>query len=224
MKAAERVIASDERFEHLAPAEELIQEFAEDCATDRKTDHVEVFMERPGREAIDQTEFPLGRFLRWLPLCNSIPGADARCNSDDEEALGAHADCCSARSINFRQCSAVSRSDSRICPRLCRSACNSSAMESAAKTATLTESTAPVPRRPGACARPHTWPTAGDSRDRALRRRCKTDREFCRLSCLRASRRKERLGWGGAIVRQRDGPSKRPDQAVSKLDDGSRRK
>jgi len=54
MKAAERVIASNERFEHLAPAEELIQEFAEDCATDRQTDHVEVFMEQHEREAIER--------------------------------------------------------------------------------------------------------------------------------------------------------------------------
>lgn len=54
MKAAERAIAADERFEHLDPAEDPIREFAEDCATDRQTDHVKVFMERHGREAVER--------------------------------------------------------------------------------------------------------------------------------------------------------------------------
>ena len=54
MKAAERAIAADERFEHLVPAEDPILEFAEDCATDRKTDHVKVFMDRHGWEAIER--------------------------------------------------------------------------------------------------------------------------------------------------------------------------
>jgi hypothetical protein len=54
MKAAERAIAADERFEHLVPAEDPIREFAEDCATDRKTDHVKVFMERHGRDAVER--------------------------------------------------------------------------------------------------------------------------------------------------------------------------
>ena len=54
MKAAERAIAADERFEHLVPAEDPIREFAEDCATDRNTDHVKVFMDRRGREAIER--------------------------------------------------------------------------------------------------------------------------------------------------------------------------
>lgn len=51
MTAAERAVAADERFEHLVPAGDPIREFAEDCATDRKTDHVKVFMERHGRDA-----------------------------------------------------------------------------------------------------------------------------------------------------------------------------
>jgi hypothetical protein len=51
MKAAERAIAADERFEHLVPAEDVIQEFAVDCATDRQTDHVKAFMERHEQEA-----------------------------------------------------------------------------------------------------------------------------------------------------------------------------
>ena len=49
MKAAEDAIAADERFEYLAPAEDLIREFAADCAADRQTDHVRAFMERHGR-------------------------------------------------------------------------------------------------------------------------------------------------------------------------------
>ena len=54
MKAAEGAIVTDEQFEHLAPAEDPIREFAEDCATDRNTDHVKVFMERHGREATER--------------------------------------------------------------------------------------------------------------------------------------------------------------------------
>lgn len=54
MKAAERAIAADERFEHLVPAEGPIQEFANDCATDRKTNHVTVFMRRYGQEATER--------------------------------------------------------------------------------------------------------------------------------------------------------------------------
>jgi hypothetical protein len=51
MKAAEQAIAADERFEHLVPAEDAIQEFAQDCATDRKTNHVKVFMKRHEQDA-----------------------------------------------------------------------------------------------------------------------------------------------------------------------------
>jgi len=54
MKAAERAIAADERFEHLVPAEDTILEFAEDCATDRKTERVQVFMKRYGQEATER--------------------------------------------------------------------------------------------------------------------------------------------------------------------------
>ena len=54
MKAAERAIAADERFEHLVPAEDPIQEFANDCATDRTTNHVTVFMRRYGQEATER--------------------------------------------------------------------------------------------------------------------------------------------------------------------------
>jgi hypothetical protein len=51
MKAAEDAIAADERFEHLAPAGDLIMEFAADCAADRQVDHVKAFMERRGQDA-----------------------------------------------------------------------------------------------------------------------------------------------------------------------------
>jgi hypothetical protein len=54
MKATERAIAADERFEHLVPAEDPIQEFANDCATDRKTNHVTAFMRRYGQEATER--------------------------------------------------------------------------------------------------------------------------------------------------------------------------
>ncbi len=54
MKAAEDAIAADERFEHMAPAEDLIREFAADCATDRQADHAKAFMERHGREPIER--------------------------------------------------------------------------------------------------------------------------------------------------------------------------
>ena len=51
MKAAEDAIAADERFEHLAPAGDVIMEFAADCAADRQVDHVKAFMERRGQDA-----------------------------------------------------------------------------------------------------------------------------------------------------------------------------
>jgi hypothetical protein len=51
MKAAEDTIAADERFEHLAPAENVIMEFAADCAADRQADHVKAFMECHGQDA-----------------------------------------------------------------------------------------------------------------------------------------------------------------------------
>jgi hypothetical protein len=55
MKAAERAIAADERFEHLVvPGEDPVLEFAADCATDRQTDHVKAFMERHGREVVER--------------------------------------------------------------------------------------------------------------------------------------------------------------------------
>lgn len=50
MRDAEDAIAADERFEHLAPAEGLIREFAADCAADRQTDQVKAFMERHGQD------------------------------------------------------------------------------------------------------------------------------------------------------------------------------
>ena len=67
MKAAEDAIAADERFEHLAPAEDLIQEFAEDCATDRQADHVKAFMERHGREATERVCYFGVEFLQRQP-------------------------------------------------------------------------------------------------------------------------------------------------------------
>jgi hypothetical protein len=54
MKTAEAAIVADERFEHLAPAEDLIREFAADCAADRQADHAKTFMERHGREPIER--------------------------------------------------------------------------------------------------------------------------------------------------------------------------
>jgi hypothetical protein len=54
MKAAEGAIAADERFEHLVPAEDPIREFAKDCVTDRKTNHVSVFMRRYGQEVTER--------------------------------------------------------------------------------------------------------------------------------------------------------------------------
>jgi len=50
VKAAEDAIAGDERFEHLAPARDLILEFAADSAADRQADHVKPFMERHGQD------------------------------------------------------------------------------------------------------------------------------------------------------------------------------
>jgi hypothetical protein len=54
MEDAERAIAADERFEHLDPARDLIREFALDCEADRQNDHVEAFMEKHGRDAIER--------------------------------------------------------------------------------------------------------------------------------------------------------------------------
>lgn len=54
MEAAEAAIAADERFEHLAPAEDPIREFAAVCAADRQADHVKAFMERHGQEAVER--------------------------------------------------------------------------------------------------------------------------------------------------------------------------
>src|ERR1700735_1163424 len=54
IKAAEDAIAADERFEYLAPAEDLIREFAADCVSDRQSDHVKPFMERCGRDASER--------------------------------------------------------------------------------------------------------------------------------------------------------------------------
>jgi hypothetical protein len=78
MKAAERAIAADERFEHLVPAEDPIREFAEHCVTDRKTNHATVFM-RYGQEATERVCYFGVEFLsikqpsevagiRFLPL------------------------------------------------------------------------------------------------------------------------------------------------------------
>jgi hypothetical protein len=79
MKAAERAIAADERFEHLVPAEDSIHVFAEHCVTDRKTNHVTVFMRRYGQEATERACYFGVEFLsikqlaevagiRFLPL------------------------------------------------------------------------------------------------------------------------------------------------------------
>ena len=54
MKDAERAIAADDRFEHLVPVEDLIRQFAADCAADRSTDHVRAFMEQHGQEATER--------------------------------------------------------------------------------------------------------------------------------------------------------------------------
>jgi hypothetical protein len=50
MKAADEAIAADLRFEHLAPAKDVVIEFAVDCATDRQANHAKAFMERHGRD------------------------------------------------------------------------------------------------------------------------------------------------------------------------------
>jgi hypothetical protein len=79
IKAAERAIAADERFEHLDPAEDLIRDFAADCEADRQTDHVKVFMGQHGRDASERTCYFALEFLcvkepaevagvRFLPL------------------------------------------------------------------------------------------------------------------------------------------------------------
>ena len=64
MKAAEDAIAADERFEYLAPAEDLIREFAADCAADRQADHVRAFMERHGRDVSKRVCYFGVEFLR----------------------------------------------------------------------------------------------------------------------------------------------------------------
>jgi hypothetical protein len=88
MKAAERAIAADERFEHLVPAEDLIREFAEHCVTDRKTNHATVFMRRYGQEVTERVCYFGVEFLsikqpaevagiRFLPLEDpEIPGTN----------------------------------------------------------------------------------------------------------------------------------------------------
>jgi hypothetical protein len=53
-KAAENAVAADERFEHMAPAEDLIREFAVACVTDRKSDHAGAFMVRHGQDVGEQ--------------------------------------------------------------------------------------------------------------------------------------------------------------------------
>jgi hypothetical protein len=79
MKAAERAVGADKRFEHLDPAEGPIQEFAEDCAADRRTDHVKVFMKLHGQDAVERVCYFGAEFLsvtvpaevagiRFLPL------------------------------------------------------------------------------------------------------------------------------------------------------------
>jgi hypothetical protein len=67
MKAAERAIAADERFEHLVPAEDPIREFAEHCVTDRKTNHAAVFMRRHGQEATERVCYFGVEFLSIKP-------------------------------------------------------------------------------------------------------------------------------------------------------------
>jgi hypothetical protein len=54
MEAAEAAIVADERFEHLAPTEDLIWEFAANCAAHHQADRVKAFMERHGREAVER--------------------------------------------------------------------------------------------------------------------------------------------------------------------------
>ena len=79
IKAAERAIAADGRFEHLVPAEDPIREFAKDCVMDRRTNHVTVFMRLYGREATERVCYFGVEFLsvkepaevagiRFLPL------------------------------------------------------------------------------------------------------------------------------------------------------------
>ncbi len=64
MKAVESAIAADERFEHLAPAEDMIREFAADCATDSHADHAKAFMEHHGRDASERVCYFGVEFLR----------------------------------------------------------------------------------------------------------------------------------------------------------------
>jgi hypothetical protein len=64
MEAAERAVAADERFEHLVPAEDPIRELMADSLTDRKTNHVTVFMKRHGQEATERVCYFGVEFLR----------------------------------------------------------------------------------------------------------------------------------------------------------------
>jgi hypothetical protein len=64
IKAAEDVLAADERFEHLAPASDLVLAFAADCAADRQADHVTTFMERHERDAAARVCYFGVEFLR----------------------------------------------------------------------------------------------------------------------------------------------------------------
>lgn len=57
LKAAEDAIAGDERFEHLDPAGDLVKEFAEACAADRRSDHVQAFMTLHGQDASEEVCF-----------------------------------------------------------------------------------------------------------------------------------------------------------------------
>jgi hypothetical protein len=64
IKAAEDAIATDERFEYLAPAKDLILEFAADCQADRQADHVKAFMELHGHDASERVCYFGVEFLR----------------------------------------------------------------------------------------------------------------------------------------------------------------
>ena len=92
MKAVEHAIAADERFEHLAPAEDPIREFAHDCATDHKTNHVSVFMRQYAQEAGERVCYFGVEFLtvkepaevasiRFLPLDDPEIRRRTRCSS-----------------------------------------------------------------------------------------------------------------------------------------------
>jgi len=75
MKAAEEAIVADERFEHLAPAEDPITEFAADCVADRQADHVARFMERHGR---DPSEFVCYFGIESLRVSQAVEVAGIR--------------------------------------------------------------------------------------------------------------------------------------------------